>query len=91
MTELKVKELIKQLKTFNQEADVSLTTSEDIVISYINENNATPQTTKQLFIEPSDDCKTCNYYGGRYCYAYRTYCDKVTECYRYDKIGEQEQ
>lgn len=51
---MKVKELIKQLKEFNQEADISLTTSEDILISYISENNATPLTTLQLFIEGCD-------------------------------------
>lgn len=88
---MKVKKLIAELKTFNQEADISLTTSEDICLSYITENGADPTTTKQVFIEPCDACKTCNFYEGRYCYAYRTWCESVTECYRYEEIGEQEQ
>lgn len=52
---MKVKDLIEQLKMFNPNADVSLTTSEDILISYISENNATPLTTLQLFIEGCDE------------------------------------
>lgn len=42
---MKVKDLIEQLERFNPNANVSLTTSEDILISYISENNATPLTT----------------------------------------------
>lgn len=52
---MKVKDLIEQLERFNPNANVSLTTSEDIFISYISENNATPLTTLQLFIEGCDD------------------------------------
>lgn len=33
---MKVKELIKELKEFNPNADVTLTTSEDIILSYID-------------------------------------------------------
>ena len=88
---MKVSKLIKELSKFNPDADVSLTTSEDICLSYINENGATPKTTKQLFIEPTDTCRNCNFYDEGYCNAYNKKCESVEECYRYDEIGEQEQ
>ena len=52
---MKVKDLIEYLKKFNPNANVSLTTSEDIFISYISEENVTPLTTQQLFIEDCDE------------------------------------
>lgn len=48
---MKNKELIKVLKGFNPEADVSLTTCEEITVSYICKDGATKETTKQIFIE----------------------------------------
>ena len=52
---MKVKELIKELKKFNPKADVTLTTSEDIILSYIDWGGAdNEKTTKQVFIEPCD-------------------------------------
>lgn len=47
-------QLIEELKKYNMDADVSLTTSEDICISYICENGDTEKTTKQIFIEGCD-------------------------------------
>ena len=51
---MKVKELINELKEYNQEADISLTTSETIILSYISDENGTKQDTKQVFIEGRD-------------------------------------
>ena len=52
---MKVKELIKELKEFNPNANISLTTSEDIILSYIDWGGAdNEKTTKQVFIEPCD-------------------------------------
>jgi len=56
---MKINHLISILKTYNQEANITLTTSEDITVSYICEDpktkrELTPQTTRQVFIEPKD-------------------------------------
>lgn len=51
---MKNSKLIETLKGYNLDADVTLTTSEDICISYISEDNATEKTTKQIFIEGCD-------------------------------------
>ena len=81
---MKVSDLIKKLSKFNPDADVSLTTSEDICISYINEEGATPEITKQLFIEPVDYCYTCEYYNDGWCDAYGDEPSNVEECYNYE-------
>ena len=52
---MKVKNLIKELKEYNPEADITLTTSETIILSYISEDEGeTKKTTKQIFIEGDD-------------------------------------
>ena len=51
---MKNSKLIEILQRYNPDADVSLTTSEDICISYICEGGDTEKTTKQIFIEGCD-------------------------------------
>ena len=56
---MKIKDLIKELEQYNPEADITLTISEDITISYICEdlqgNELTKKTTMQVFIEGCDN------------------------------------
>lgn len=51
---MKNRDLIRKLLWFNWDADVSLTTSEDICISFICEDGDDERTTKQIFIEGCD-------------------------------------
>lgn len=51
---MKIKELINELKEYNQEADITLTTSETITLSFISDENGTKKDTKQVFIEGCD-------------------------------------
>lgn len=51
---MKNRELIERLLEYNWDADVSLTTSEDIYLSYICEDGEDERTTKQIFIEGCD-------------------------------------
>ena len=81
---MKNKQLIEILKGFNPEADVSLTTCEEIVVSYVCTNGATKETTKQIFIEEENTCESCFFHdGGGYCYAYKKRIEDVEECYKY--------
>ena len=55
---MKNKELIKELSKYNPDADVTLTTSEDIRVSYIcgvDGQEFDEETTPLLFIEGIDD------------------------------------
>ena len=51
---MRVKELIKELQKYNPEAEITLTTSETIFLSFICENKETEQNTRQVFIEGCD-------------------------------------
>ena len=51
---MKVKELIKELQEYNPEADITLTTSETITLSYICSDGGTKKDSKQIFIEGED-------------------------------------
>ena len=55
---MKVNKLIEQLKEYNQNADITLTTSEDICLSYICESvsgdSFDKRNTPIVFIEPKD-------------------------------------
>ena len=83
---MKNRDLIKKLLDFNLDADVSLTTSSDICLSYISRGGANQQTTKQIFIEPADLCESCGWHdGGGYCTAYNSKCEDVGECYQYEE------
>ena len=93
---MKIRKLIELLRTYNQEADITLTTSEDICISYIckdpNGNPLTKETTMQCFIEPMDQCPECvhEYMNGdtRWCSFYDKECEKVGECYQFEEFDE---
>lgn len=81
---MKVKQLIKELKEFNPNADVSLTTCNDINVSYISSGGATKETTKQIFIEEENTCESCAFHdGGGYCNEYKKPVENVEECYHY--------
>ena len=85
---MKNRDLIKELFKFNMDADVSLTTCNDIVLSYISEDGATKETTKQIFIEEANLCESCAWHdGGGYCTAYNKKCEDVEECYQYEEEG----
>ena len=95
---MKVKTLIEKLKEFNQEADITLTTSEDICLSYICKNpdtgeKLTKTNTKQVFIEPTDECPSCFHEciseGKLWCSFYEKWCREVEECYQYLPMGEE--
>ena len=81
---MKNKELIRQLLQMNMDADVSLTTCNDICISYISKGGATKKTTKQIFIEEANWCESCAWHdGGGYCTAYDKQIEDVEECYQH--------
>jgi len=80
---MKVNELLDQLSKFNPNANISFVDSEDIYISYISEDGATPQTTKQVFLENCDYCQTCQFYDDAFCRVYDKNCEDVEECYQY--------
>lgn len=86
---MKVKKLINELKQFNPDADITLTTSESITLSYISKdpltnNELNKQTTSQVFIEPADFCEVCasqyDVSGVPWCSYYDTPCDEVKMC-----------
>ena len=93
---MKIKKLIELLKTYNQDADITLTTSEDITVSYIckdtNGNPLSKETTMQCFIEGMDNCPECvhEYMNGddRWCSFYDKECKKVDECYQFEEFDE---
>lgn len=88
--------MIKELKSYNQNADITLTTSEDICISYICKDNhgneLTKETTVQCFIEGMDQCPECvhEYMNGdeRWCSFYDKICKEVEECYQFEEFTE---
>ena len=87
---MKIKDLILKLKAYNPNADITLTTSEDICLSYIcegrNGEELTPETTMLVFIEPTDECPECTHEyinskdGVRWCSFYEKPCKDVEEC-----------
>lgn len=88
--------MIELLSTYNQDADITLTTSEDITVSYIckdlNGEPLTKKETMQCFIEPMDSCPECvhEYMNGdtRWCSFYDKECRKVEECYQFEEFDE---
>ncbi len=95
---MKNKDLIEELKKYNLDADVTLTTSEDIFISYISENidgdTLNKQTTMQLFIEGKDFCEECvheyihEFYDVKWCNYYDAPCIDVMKCEQYEEFYE---
>lgn len=63
---MKNRELIKQLLNYNMDADVTLTTSEDITLSFIcvdaNGEILSEKETSLIFIEGIDKVPDENYY-----------------------------
>lgn len=81
---MKVSALIYELSKYNPDADVSLVTCNDICISHISEDGATPRTTKQIFIEEENSCDSCVFHdGGGYCETYNKKIEDVEECNQY--------
>ena len=96
---MKISKLINELSTFNQDADVTLTTSEDITLSFIFKNMdtgeiLTKKTTRQVFIEPCDQCPECTnlYYDCEegMCSFYNKPCKEVEECYQFEEVNNYE-
>ena len=84
---LKINELITHLNEYNPDADITLTTSEDIILSYIGQGGANKQTTTQVFIEPCDICYTCVNETETYCTYHNKECSDVTGCDNYKRGG----
>lgn len=61
---MKINNLIEELNDYNLNADITLTSSEDIAISYIckdlNGNDLTKKTTMQVFIKGVDKYRECS-------------------------------
>lgn len=92
---MKIKELIKELQQYNKNADITLTTSEDICLSYISvdpntNERLTEKTTLQVFIEPSGICYSCasEYMNGdtMWCSFYDRACKDIKECFEYEEF-----
>lgn len=90
---MKVRELIKELLEFDMDADVTTPVSEDICIAYISadgEKKLSKKESRQIFIEPTDNCPSCsnNYMDDaseeRWCSYYDKPCKDVMECYQYE-------
>ena len=96
---MKISELIDSLNEYNQDADISLTTSEDICLSYICQDPSTgkplsKETTSLVFIEPLDNCPMCTseYMNGdiMWCSSYDCACRDVEECYQFEEFKNYE-
>ena len=95
---MKNKDLIKKLKEYNLDADVTLTDSEDITISFISHdsdgNELSEKTTNQIFIEGIDNYVECVYeyinddYGVKWCSYYNVPCADVKDCYEFNEFDE---
>lgn len=90
---MKVSKLIEFLQSYNPDADITLTTSEDIMLSYVskdvNNNVLTKDTTTQVFIEGIDACVECVHQYTEamktMCSAYDKPCKMVKECYQFEE------
>ena len=91
---MKISDFIKELSKYNPNADITLTTSETISLSYIckdqNGNEFSPNDTPIVFIEPADCCIECTseYMNGdvRWCSFYDKPCADVEECYQFEEF-----
>jgi len=89
---MKVKELITELLEFNLNAEVTLTTSEDIQLSYINgtgDNEFDKASSPVVFIEGCNkyDYHNCAWIDKEYCTFYNKDCALIKECYAYEEDG----
>lgn len=93
---MKISDFIKELREFNQDADITLTTSETITLSYICKDPYGKELSKQdtpiVFIEPADCRVECTreYMNGniRWCSFYDKACKEVEECNEYEEFYE---
>ena len=94
---MKISKFIELLKTYNQNADITLTYSEDITLSYIckdkDYNDLTKEDTPIVFIEPVDECPQCvhEYMGDddeRWCSFYGKPCKMIEECFQFEEFDE---
>ena len=93
---MEISKFIELLKEYNSDADITLTNSENICLSYIckdeNGNELTKETTPMVFIEPMDLCPMCTseYMNGddMWCSAYDCACRDVEECYQFEELDE---
>ena len=86
---MKMDKLITLLKQYNPSAEVTTPTSEDICISYIDQDGKfTEKTTPQVFIEPSDICPLCIWHDEDYCNYHTDNCDFIIGCEAFNRKGE---
>ena len=90
---MKINEFIELLKGFNQDADITLTDSETITLSYVDNNGKyTKKDTPIVFIEPEDWCNKCasEYMEGdiSWCSFYDKPCTEVEECYQFEEFND---
>lgn len=92
VSELKIKDFVRKLSEFNQDADITTPFSEDITLSYICKSDdgteLSKKTTHLVFIEPCDECPNCVHQyvdcEERMCSFYDKPCKEVEECYQFE-------
>lgn len=91
-----VRDFIKELSSFNPDAEITLTNSEDICLSYICEDRntgkeLTKETTSLVFVEPKDICPMCTseYMNGdiMWCNHYDCACRDVESCEEFEETS----
>ena len=90
---MKIREFIKNLETFNPEAEITTPISETILLSYICKdsegNDLDKLNTPVVFVEPADECPLCvhEYLEGnvRMCSFYEKQCKFVDECNAFEE------
>ena len=95
---MKNRDLIENLKQYNLDADVTLTTSEDILLSYISEDNEGNKLTKEdtmlIFIEGCDEYMECAHeymhetYDSRWCSLHDYECVDKRDCLYFEEFYE---
>lgn len=81
---MKNNKLIEKLKEYNPNADVTLTTSEDICIGYIvGDEGYDKSNTPIIFIEGCDECARCFFEEETFCTFYGVECSDVEQCYQF--------
>ena len=89
---MKNRDLIKKLLGFNLDADISLIDSEDIMLSWICEDETlntweSKNNTMKIFIEGTDIQPHCQHEymlnNTLHCKIYGEQCSEVKECFEY--------
>ena len=92
----KIKDFIKDLESFNPDAEITTPISETILLSYIckdeDGNDLTKENTPLVFIESADECPLCSHEyiedNVRMCSFYQKPCKMVEECYAFEEFDE---